>query len=159
MNFSANELFGSPSYVGRYQTMTDVYTVALLPTKPSSDDDSGFRPMPFRESIITTNPECPSSNSQYHQILLDWRHSGIAISMLMHKEPFLGSFLCISSCPIKSKISLEYGGWVGNETSASDLDRKYVDYPAISDTLFSQIIEFFQLRLMCPVEIFLQRDC
>ena len=22
--------------------MTDVYTVALLPTKPSSDDDSGF---------------------------------------------------------------------------------------------------------------------
>ena len=23
--------------------MTDVYTTALLPTKPSSDDDSGFR--------------------------------------------------------------------------------------------------------------------
>ena len=23
--------------------MTDAYTVALLPTKPSSDDDSGFR--------------------------------------------------------------------------------------------------------------------
>ena len=27
----------------RYHTMTDVYTAALLPTKPSSDDDSGFR--------------------------------------------------------------------------------------------------------------------
>ena len=26
-----------------YHTVTDVYTTALLPTKPSSDDDSGFR--------------------------------------------------------------------------------------------------------------------
>ena len=26
-----------------YHTMTDVYTAALLPTKPSSNDDSGFR--------------------------------------------------------------------------------------------------------------------
>ena len=25
------------------------------------------------------------------------------------------------------------GGWVGNEISASDLDRKYICYPAISD--------------------------
>ena len=30
-------------YVYRYLTMTDVYTAALLPTKPSSDDDSRFR--------------------------------------------------------------------------------------------------------------------
>ena len=29
--------------VYKYHTMTDVYTAALLPTKPSSDDDSGFR--------------------------------------------------------------------------------------------------------------------
>ena len=27
----------------RYHTITDVYTTALLLTKPSSDDDSGFR--------------------------------------------------------------------------------------------------------------------
>ena len=26
-----------------YHAMTDVYTAAFLPTKPSSDDDSGFR--------------------------------------------------------------------------------------------------------------------
>ena len=26
-----------------YHTMIDVYTAALLPTMPSSDDDSGFR--------------------------------------------------------------------------------------------------------------------
>ena len=27
----------------RYHTITDVCTTGLLPTKPSSDDDSGFR--------------------------------------------------------------------------------------------------------------------
>ena len=43
--------------------MTDVYTVALLPTKPSSDDDSGFRHVFGGRSIITTDPERPSSNS------------------------------------------------------------------------------------------------
>ena len=58
----------------------------------------------------------------------------------------------------RSKISQEYGGWVGNETSASDLDWKYVGYPAISVSLFSQILIFFQLRLMCTVEIFFKRD-
>ena len=31
----------------------------------------------------------------------------------------------------------ENGGWVDNKTSASDLDRKYICYPAISDTFFS----------------------
>ena len=46
----------------------------------------------------------------------------------------------------KSKISQECRSWVGNETSTSDLDRKYIGYPAISDTLFSQILIFFSLR-------------
>ena len=30
-------------YTGGYHTITDVYTTALLLTKPSSDDDSEFR--------------------------------------------------------------------------------------------------------------------
>ena len=30
-------------YICRYHTITDVYTTALLLTKPLSDDDSGFR--------------------------------------------------------------------------------------------------------------------
>ena len=29
--------------LSRYYTITDVYTTALLLTKPSSDDDSGFK--------------------------------------------------------------------------------------------------------------------
>ena len=80
---------------------------------------------------------------------------GIAISTLMQLEPYLRSFLCISSCLVK--ISQEYGGWVGNETSASDLDRKYIGYLALSDTLFSQILIFFQLILMCPSRNILQK--
>ena len=50
--------------------MTNVYTAALLPTKPSPDDDSGFM-HGFEASIITTNPERTGSNSRYHQTLLD----------------------------------------------------------------------------------------
>ena len=49
-------------------------------------------------------------------------------------------------------MSQECGGWVGNETSLSSLDRKYIGYPAISDTSFSQILIFFQLTLIRPVE-------
>ena len=30
-------------YTYKYDTMTDVYTEAVLPTKPSSDDDTRFR--------------------------------------------------------------------------------------------------------------------
>ena len=57
-------------------------------------------------------------------------------------------------CPLvwwrKSKISQEYGGSVGKETSASNLNRKHIGYPTISDTLFSQILVFFQHTWMCP---------
>ena len=36
-------LSASACIYSRYHTITDVYTTALLLTKPSSDDDSGFR--------------------------------------------------------------------------------------------------------------------
>ena len=62
---------------------------------------------------------------------------GIAMSALMQLEPYLWSFYVF---PLvwwrKFKISQEYGGWVGYETLVSDLDRKYIGYPAISDTLY-----------------------
>ena len=49
-------------YIYRYHTMTDIYTAALLPTKPSSDDD--FR---FKHGVRTgASLPHPSSNSQYH---------------------------------------------------------------------------------------------
>ena len=49
----------------RYHTITDVYTTALLPTKPSSDDDfSGFRhgfgaeaSLPLAQSAPEESPE------------------------------------------------------------------------------------------------------
>ena len=46
----------------RYHTITDVYTTALLLTKPSSDDDSGFRhgigaeaSLPLAQSVPTVS--------------------------------------------------------------------------------------------------------
>ena len=111
-------------------------------------------------SIITTRPERPSSIPRHHKTLLDCRPYVIVIPTMLQLEPYLESFFNVY--PLvwwgKSKISQEYGGWVGNETLASDLDRKYVGYSAISDTLFSQILIFFQPTLMCPVEIFFKRN-
>ena len=95
-------------------------------------------------SIGTTNAGRPSSNSRYHHTLLNnvnlWDfhvHADVvgALSWI-----FIVYFLLI-----------KYGGWVGNETSASDLDRKYICYPAIFDTLFSHILMFFQLTQIGPL--------
>ena len=73
-----------------YHAMTDVYTATLLPTKSSSDDHFGFRhgfkveALPLTQSAPVVTPDTT-------------RHCGIAISTLMHLEPYLRS-LCISSC-------------------------------------------------------------
>ena len=114
----------------------------------------------FRDrSIITIYPERPSSNSRYHQTVWLTSLYGIAISTLMQFELYLRSFyVFLLVWWRKFKISQEYGGRVGNETLSSDLDRKYIGYPVISDTLFSQILIFFQLTLMNPIEIFFKRD-
>ena len=57
----------------------------------------------------------------------------------------------------KSKISQECGGWLGNETSESDLDMKYIGYSAIS-LIVLRDPHIYQLRLICPVETFFKRD-
>ena len=77
----------------------------------------------------------------------------------MQLEPILDLFYVFPHVWWRnSKISQEYRGWIGNETSVSDLYRKYTGYPAISDTLFAQILVFFQLMQMFPVEIFFKGD-
>ena len=40
--------------------MTDVYTAALLPTKPSSDDDSGFRLSFSAEASLPLTQSAPA---------------------------------------------------------------------------------------------------
>ena len=82
----------------RYHTITDVCTTALLLTKPSSDDDSGFRYGFRTEASLPLAQSAPavSHNTTIHcQIVVTlWD----AISTLMQLEPYLGSFPCISSC-------------------------------------------------------------
>ena len=85
-------------YIHRYHTMTDVYTAALLPTKPSSDDDSGFRHDFRAEASLPLTQSVPAVT--HNTTRLCWLTSlcGIAISTLMQLESYLGSFLYIFSC-------------------------------------------------------------
>ena len=73
---------------GRYHTITDVYTTALLLTKPSSDDDSGFRHGFGAEASL---PLAQSAPAVSHDTI---RLCQIVVAL----EPYLGSFPCISSC-------------------------------------------------------------
>ena len=141
------------------RTITDVCKTALLLTKPSSDDDSGFR---FGFGVEASLPLAQSAPALSHDTtrLSDCRHSiGLPCPRWCSLSLILDLFHVY---PLvwwrKSKISRENGSWVGNKTSASDFDRKYICYPAISDTLFSQILIFFQFTLMCPVEVFFKTD-
>ena len=109
--------------------MTDVYTAALLPTKPSSEYDSGFNHGFGTEASLPLTQSAPA----WLTIPLDFvgltSLYGIAISTLMQLEPFLVFPLVWWR---EFMFSQKYGGWLGNETSTSD--RKYA---AISDILFS----------------------
>ena len=84
-----------------------------------------------------------------------------AISPLMQSEPYLGSFLCISSCLIEKvqdqskNMEVDLVMKLHHPTS---IGNTYVGYRAISNTLFWHIHIFFQLTLMCPVEIFFKKD-
>ena len=137
--------------------MADVYTATLRPTKAFIRWLLWVQAWFGRRSIITTNQERPSSNSRYHQ-LFRW----IDVTLWdyhIHTETVraLSLIFFYAFPPLSlrnSNINQEYGGRVRNESSASDLDREYVGYPAISDTLFSQILIFFQLTLMYRVKIF-----
>ena len=47
-------------FYNRYHTITDVYTTVLLLTKPSSDDDSGFRHSFGDESLSPLTQSAPA---------------------------------------------------------------------------------------------------
>ena len=149
------------SIYSRCHTMTDVYTAALLPTKPSSDADSRFRHGFRAEASLPLTQNAPAVTRDTTRLF--WINVSLWDCHIPADAVRTLSWIFFYVFPLvwwrKSKISQEYGGWVGNETSASNLSRKYIGYPAISETLFSQILIFFQLRLMCPVKIFFKRDC
>ena len=135
--------------------MTDARTAAFLPTKPSSDDDSGFRhgfegSLPLAQSVPAVTYD--TTRLCWIVVTLWDRHIPVDAVRALSWNLLMYFFLWR-----ESKISQECGGWVRNETTASDLSRKYIGYSAISDTLFSKILIFFQFTLMCPVEIFFKR--
>ena len=136
-------------------TIIDVYTAALLPTKPLSDDNSRFRHGFGTEASLPLTHSAPAVTHDTTRLcwidvaLWDCHIYTDAVRAL--SWIFFMYFLLSggeSSRLVKNK-----------ETSTSNLNRKYIGYLAISDTLFSQILIFFQLMLMCPVKIFFKRDC
>ena len=130
--------------------MTDVYTEALLPTKPSLDDDSEFRNGFGAEASLLLAQSGPAVTPNTTRLcwinvtLWDCHIHADAVRVLSWNFFYIFPLVWWR----KSKISQEYRDWVGHETSASDLYWKYVCFPAISHTLFSQILIFFQLTLM-----------
>ena len=143
-----------------YHTITDVCTTALLPTKPSSDDDSGFRHGFEAEAslpLTQSSPEVSHNTTWRCQIVVTLWGCHIHADAVRAFSWIFFMYFLLSDGGSPRLVKNEWG-WVGNETSASVFDRKYISFPAISDTLFSQILIFFQLTLMCSVEIFFKRD-
>ena len=150
-------------YIYSYHTMTDVYTAALLSTKPSSDDVSWFRHgFGGAEASLLLAQSAPAVTQDITRLcwivitLWDCHIHADAVKAL--SWIFFRYFFLSNGEPprlVKNKKK----GCVVHETSAPDFDRKYIGYPAISDTLFLQILIFFQFTLMCLVEIFFKRDC
>ena len=131
--------------------MTGVYTAALLPTKPSLNDDSEFRHGFGAEASLPLTQSAPAVTHDTTRLcwidVTQW-------DCYIHADAVRTlSWIFFYVIPLvswrKSKISQEYGGWVANETSASALDRKYIGYLAISHILFSQILIFFSNLRCC----------
>ena len=152
-------------YVCRCHIITDVYTTALLLTKSSSDDASGFRhgfgakaSLPLAQSA----PAVSHDTARLCQIVIAPWDCQIYTDAVRALSWIFSMYFLLSDggSPrlVKKKNKKKNGGCVENKNSASDFDRKYICYPAISDTLFSQIFIFFRLTLMCPVEIFFIGD-
>ena len=145
----------------RYHTITDVYTTALLLTKPSSDDDSGFRHGFGAEASLPLAQSAPAvshDTTKLYQIVValwDCQIHADAVRALswIFSMYFLlsdgGSPRLVKKTEVELAIKPLHPTLIGNT---------FVIQPFLN-TLFSQIFIFFQLTLMCPVEIFFIRDC
>ena len=75
-------------------------------------------------------------------VLLESHHQIVECHIARHSfffTPLQRSSKCILQPQRTEQISQEWGGCVGNETSVSDFDRKYIYYITISDTSFSLV--------------------
>ena len=121
-------------YIYIYHAMTDACTTALLPKKPSSDDNSWFR------HGFKTEPSLPLSQSTVVVTHYTTRLFGIVVALWdchIHADAvravsWILFYVFLLVWWEKSKISQECRGWVGDSISAYDLDRRYIGFPAIS---------------------------
>ena len=132
--------------------MSSIQIPVFFPTKPSSNDESWSR---LSFGAETSLPITQSSLALSHDTNKLWKFVIILWKCHIHVHVVLALF-CIFFPFIwwgKSKISLVCRGCIGNEISASNLHRKYICYPYISNSLFSG---FYVMRV---VSIFVLNDC
>ena len=134
-----------PDLIYRSHTITDVYTTALPQTKPSSDDYSGFRHGFGAETSLPLTQSAPAvshDTTRLCQIVIAQWDCQIHADTVRALSCIFSMYFLLSDGRSPKLVKKKE---VGNKTSVSDFDRKYIRYPAISDTLFPQIFIFFQL--------------
>ena len=115
-----------------HHIITGDCTTALIPTKPSSDDDSGFRHGFGAEALLPlaqSTPAVSHNTTRFCQSVVPLWDCHIHADAVRTLSWIFSMYFYLSD---GGSISLvKKRGWVGNKTSASDFDRKYVCYPAI----------------------------
>ena len=146
-------------FLYRYHTITDVCTTALLPTKPSSDDDSGFRhgfgaeaSLPLAQSATAVSHDT-TRLCQIVIILWDCHIHDDAVKTLswIFSMYFL---LSDGGSPrlIKTEVELAM-----KPLLPTSIGNTLVIQPFLTHCSYRSSY-FFQFTLICPIEIFFKRD-
>ena len=149
-------------YIYMYHTMTDLYTAALLPTKTSSDNDSGFRHSFGAEASLPITQSAPAVTHDTTRLcwtgatLWDWHIPADSVRTLSWIIFFIYFQLSDGKCLRLVK------------NTVVELVMKPRHPTSMGNTLVIQQFlthcsrrssYFFQFPLMCAVEIFFKRDC
>ena len=143
----------------RYYTITSVCTTALLPTKPSSDDDSiqvWFR----GRSIITTGPETPvvyHDTTRLFQIAVTLWDCHIHANAVRTLYWILSMYILLSDGGSPRLVKNAEVELAMKPLHPISIGSTFFVQPYLTH-FFLQILIFFQLTLMCPVEIFFKRE-
>ena len=143
----------------RYHTITDVYTIALLLTKPSSDDDSVFSHSLGAEaslSITQSAQEVSHDTSSLCQIVVALWDCQIHVDAVTALSWIFSMYFILSvggSPRLFKKTEFE----LAINPCIRPRGNTLVIKPHMTQCS-RRSSYFFQLPLMCPVEIFFKRD-
>ena len=143
----------------RYHTITDICTAALLLTKPSSDDDSGFRHGFGAEASLPLAQSAPAvshNTIRLCQIVVTRWDCHVHADAIRALSWIFSMYFLLSdggSPRLVKKMEVDLAIKPLHLTS---IGNTFVIQPFL--THCSRRSSFFQFTLMCPVEIFFKRD-